>query len=55
MTKFFLEDIDQSLDLAFEAMDLLEGQKDSEKYGSKKIDKISDILDFIVKNTVVKK
>ena len=55
MTKFFLEDIDQSLDLAFEAMDLLEGQKDSEKYGSKKIDKISDILDFIAEVYKLKK
>ena len=55
MTKFFLEDIEQSLDLAFEAMDLLEGQKDSEKYGSKKIDKISDILDFIAEVYKLKK
>ena len=55
MTKFFLEDIDQSLDYAFEAMDLLENQKDSEKYGSKKIDKISDILDFIAEVYKLKK
>ena len=55
MTKFFLEDIEQSLDLAFEAMNLLEGQKDSEKYGSKKIDKISDILDFIAEVYKLKK
>lgn len=55
MTKFFLEDIEQSLDLAFEAMDLLEGQKDTEKYGSKKIDKISDILDFIAEVYKLKK
>ena len=55
MTKFFLEDIDQSLDYAFEAMDLLENQKDSEKYGSKTIDKISDILDFIAEVYKLKK
>lgn len=55
MTKFFLEDIEQSLDLAFEAMDLLESQKESEKYGSKKIDKISDILDFIAEVYKLKK
>ena len=55
MTKFFLEDIDQSLDYAFEAMDLLENQKDTEKYGSKTIDKISDILDFIAEVYKLKK
>lgn len=47
MTKFFLEDIEMALDYAFEAMDILENFKESEIYGSKKVDKISNILDFI--------
>ena len=55
MTKFFLEDIDMALDYAFEAMDLLENQKESELYGNKKVDKISDILDFIAEIYKLKK
>ena len=47
MTKFFLEDIEMALDYAFEAMDILENYKENEVYGSKKVDKISNILDFI--------
>ena len=55
MTKFFLEDIDMALDYAFEAMDILENQKESEIYGSKKVDKISNILDFILEIYKLKK
>ena len=40
---------------AFEAMDLLENQKDKEKYGGKKADKISNILDFIIEIYQLKK
>ena len=55
MTKFFLEDIEMAEEYAFEAMDLLENQKDKEKYGGKKADKISNILDFIIEIYQLKK
>ena len=55
MTKFFLEDIEMAEEYAFESMDLLENQKDKEKYGGKKADKISNILDFIIEIYQLKK
>ena len=55
MTKLFLEDIDMAEEYAFEAMDLLENQKEKSIYGGKKVEKISNILDFIIEMYQLKK
>ena len=55
MTKFFLEDIEMAEKYAFDAMDLLENQKEKDKFGGKKVDKISNILDFIIEIYQMKK
>ena len=55
MTKFFLEDIEMAEEYAFKALDLLENQKEKDKFGGKKVDKISNILDFIVEIYQMKK
>jgi hypothetical protein len=48
MIKFYLEDIELAENYAFEALDILERNKDIPEEGNKKIDKISNILEFLV-------
>ena len=48
MIKFYLEDIELAENYAFEALDILERNKDIPEEGNKKIDKISNILEFMV-------
>ena len=55
MTKFCLEDIEMAEDYAFQAMDLLENQKEKDQFGGKKVDKISNILDFMIEIYQMKK
>ena len=55
MTKFYLEDIESALDFGIQAMDLLEDPKENEKYIGMKVDKISNILDFIIEIYKLKK
>jgi hypothetical protein len=55
MTKFCLEDIEMAEKYAFDAMDILENQKEKDKFGGKKVDKISNILDFIIEIYQMKK
>ena len=48
MIKFYLEDIELAENYAFEALNILERNKDIPEEGNKKIDKISHILEFLV-------
>ena len=48
MTKFFLEDLEMAEEYALDALNLLENKKDDDKYILIKVDKISNILDFII-------
>ena len=48
MIKFYLEDFELAENYAFEALDILERNKDIPEEGNKKIDKISNILEFMV-------
>ena len=56
MVKFYLEDIELSENYAFEALDNLEKNKDTEEEdGNKKIETISNILEFLVELYDLKK
>ena len=48
MIKFYLEDFELAENYAFEALNILERNKDIPEEGNKKIDKISNILEFLV-------
>ena len=48
MTKFFLEDLEMAKEYALDALNLLENQKEKDNYTNIKVDKISNILDFII-------
>ena len=55
MTKFFLEDLEMAEEYALNALNLLENKKDDDKYILIKVDKISNILDFIIEIYKLKK
>ena len=55
MTKFFLEDLEMAEEYALDALNLLENKKDDDKYILIKVDKISNILDFIIEIYKLKK
>jgi len=55
MTKFYLEDIESAENYAFEALDLLERNKDVDEQGTKKVEKMSNILEFLVEIYDLKK
>ncbi len=55
MVKFYLEDIELAENYAFEALDTLERNKDFDELGNKKIEKISNILEFLVEIYDLKK
>jgi hypothetical protein len=55
MIKFYLEDIELAENYAFEALDTLERNKDVDEQGNKKIEKISNILEFLVEIYDLKK
>jgi len=48
MIKFYLEDFELAENYAFEALNILERNKDIPEEGNKKIEKISNILEFLV-------
>ena len=55
MTKFFLEDLEMAEEYALDALNLLENQKEKDNYTNIKVDKISNILDFIIEIYQLKK
>lgn len=55
ITKFYLEDIDSSEKYAFKALDNLERNKSPEQEGNKKIELISNILQFLIEIYDLKK
>ena len=55
MIKFYLEDIELAENYAFEALDILERNKDLPEEGNQKIDKISNILEFLLEIYDLKK
>ena len=55
MIKFYLEDIELSENYAYEALDTLEKNKDIEDEGNKKIEIMSNILEFMVELYDLKK
>ena len=55
MTKFYLEDIESAENYAFEALDLLERNKDVDEQGTKKVEKMSNILEFLIEIYDLKK
>ena len=55
MIKFYLEEIELSENYAYEALDILEKNKDIEDEGNKKIEIMSNILEFMVELYDLKK
>ena len=55
MVKFYLEDIELSENYAYEALDILEKNKDVEEKGNKNIEILSNILEFMVELYDLKK
>ena len=55
MAKFFLEDLEMAEEYALDALNLLENQKEKDNYTNIKVDKISNILDFIIEIYQLKK
>ena len=55
MVKFYLEDIELSENYAFEALDILEKNKNAKEEENKKIETLSNILEFLVELYDLKK